>query len=691
MNCHEEEKKLLDDLKKIKVFFIDSSNILINLYKEIKKSDSKINVIIKNKNIISLFFTVLVFIFGIFGFYLQDKNIIDSILSTISLFGLSFPNTLKYETPIDVLSSLMVFFSAILAAITLFLVAVLYFLKDSLEKKYIKDISKKNHTVLFGLGEINRSFLNTIKDEKKKEIIIVESDLKNRYIEDFRKKDFVILLADGLTDTTFDIINFKTTENIIIAIGEDRHNIELAKRIIDKYTIDDGEVKIIIHIMNKELDILFHTQFIQKNDKQINIKSFSFYEEVAKNLFKKYEIDGNTTKYINSSISFKTIVIGDGVLLERVLYHIALLSHLPNENKHIVYIVGKNADELFVKIQKELYYRKEKQSFPHLEIIPSNLDKDKLDFYSDAIWHLDDLVNVIVAYDEESKNLDLAVSLYNRIYLQKAIDKIYIPNVLFGIYDEMVLSRLVDDNKSEFNNFYTYGALDEILNYIELIEEESNILGKLIHYDYEGYLENGKYSPNKLINYKAINKQISETEKEKNDIDHFLEMNRKWYDNANYNDKLSSIEQSKMIDLKLKSLSLKKEKALDKIDINELIKSNRLIFDSKLDEKFNGRYSFPNEFDSTNFKKLIRMEHNRWNSYHWINGFKYDHGEKEKFEKEEKDMRKKKKIHDCLIPLEKFDKESIKNTIIYDIYSFMHIPNYLAELGYKIIPYDEFE
>lgn len=82
---------------------------------------------------------------------------------------------------------------------------------------------------------------------------------------------------------------------------------------------------------------------------------------------------------------------------------------------------------------------------------------------------------------------------------------------------------------------------------------------------------------------------------------------------------------------------------------------------------------FPRDYD-TLFEKLIRCEHNRWNAFHYLNGWKYA---------PQKD--KKSKRHSCLKPLEEFVEPDLQITVLYDIYSILYIPNYLANIGYQLI------
>ncbi|MEA2018927.1 MAG: NAD-binding protein [Campylobacterota bacterium] len=639
---------------------------------DIKDSRNKIHAIIKHKNTISGLLAISTIVFGTIGHIIEGEHPFESILLSIKIFGLNFPTNFD--------SNILLLIAGLTGTITIFLLAIVFFIKDFFEKKLVKDIFSDNHTAVFGLGEINRSFLNSfdLKNDKTKieKIVIIESNPNNVYLEDYKQKGFGIFVGDVFSPKTLELFKFENMDHSIIALGDDRHNIEFSKMVLDNYK-DETPIKLVVHIQNKDLEVLFHSKFINNEKSNIHIKTFSFYEEVAKNLFKKHSVDGNSLDYIESNKDYKSIVLGDGELIEKIVYQIALLSHLPNENKHIVYIVDKKADELLVRIEKALYYKKE--NFPTFKLKAVNLDKDRLDFYENSLWHKYNLVNVIVAFDEEGKNLDTAVELYNRTYLSKAIDKTKMPKIIFGMYDEMLLSEIVNTNKEEFNNFYTYGNVKDILSHQELIDEETDQIAKLVN---NGYGD--EYNKDKLGQDKK-------------------KIKNKWYNTARFSDKLSSIAQAKHIDMKLKSMGFDRIKCeCDDYKKDDLLKHNQKLMLAKLiedreaiclDEGSLIRYSkelekvwsgseyevqyFPQKFENL-FEKMIRMEHNRWNAYHYLNGWKY-----------EDEKVKAKKEHDCLMPLKDFDKDSIKITVIYDIYSFLYIPNYLAETGYKIVDYKE--
>lgn len=544
-------------MKRIIVFFKDYFKQLYETFIDIRESNNRMYTIILNKGIISSFLVLLAILFGTIGEVCRGNNFINAFFTALQLFALSLPD--KEPKAINFLTGIAFLF----ALATISLIAVVITLKDFFEKRITKNIMNNHYSVIFGLGEINRGFLNNIQNNKEQRAstLIIEKDPSNKFIEEYRQKGFGVLIGNSY-DIKYD---YQNMQYAIIAFGEDRYNIDFARKIIQDYNDDKNDLKLIVHIENKDLEILFHTKFIDTNEKKINIKTFSFYEEVAKDLFNKHNIDGNTTKYMESNKEFKSIVIADGFLLEKIIYQIALISHLPNENIHTVIIVDKKADQLLIKVKKALYYKE--QNFPTLKLEAINLDKNNLEFYESDIWQVNttdsNLVNIIIGYDDEKRNLDMVVELYNRIYLKQAIDKLNMPKILFGIFNELLLSSLIDENKDEFNNFYTFGNICHTLNYAELIDEESNKIAQLINHGY-----GDEYDSSKLG---------QDDEKVK----------KKWFENSKFSDKLSNLAQAKHLDIKLKSMGLRKVKSKKKyLNEKDLLKINQqVILDKFIEER----------------------------------------------------------------------------------------------------------
>ncbi len=668
------------------------------------KAHDIIYFILKHKQYSIIFLAVLTIAFGTWGFYEKDKHPVTGIISSIKMFGLDLPN-LWVEINWQILTAI------VFAIITISFFAMMIFIRDSYQKYRVIDIFSRHHNVVFGMGGVSLSFLNSIVDQKNQlGTVIIESDSNNKNIEEYRKKGVGVIIADALKDKTLDKLDLIKMRNAVIALGNDRVNIELAKKLIDLRSAQyekqkhkkqiDIPLKLIVHIQNRDLDILFHQEFILPDENlKIDLKTFSFFQEVAIDLFENYDLDGKSSKFINSDEDFCSILMGNGILVKDILYQMAQLSHLPNENVHTVYIVDKDSDKLIVELKKYLYYNE--NNFPNFKLVVEKLDSKSLDFFSHSLWQKENIANVIIAYDNEAENLDLAIELFNRTYIGNLKD-INMPSVLFAIFDQKLLAEIINGEKKSFDNFFAFGNSDNVLSFNNLINEEGFKIAKLINSDY-----GDEYNPEGLAF--DINKA-----------------NKKWYNRNKYHNKISSIAQANHIDIKLKAMGLMKQKANDVNTTKErLLSQNRQVISKLFDEdrealgigdaelklyskelhKFynciNNHHSFkvmyfPNSY-ATLFEKMIRMEHNRWNAFHYLAGWEYEEikvvgkfknsCEKKEWEDAKKKENKMKKKHDCLLPIQDFKNDNIRITIIYDIYSFLYLPNYLAETGYAIVPW----
>lgn len=87
------------------------------------------------------------------------------------------------------------------------------------------------------------------------------------------------------------------------------------------------------------------------------------------------------------------------------------------------------------------------------------------------------------------------------------------------------------------------------------------------------------------------------------------------------------------------------------------------------------------------------MEHNRWNTFHYLNGFNAMEFVSKKEKKKMQNIYEAKKIHMCLVKFDDFKKRSDELLELgftegeFEGYDFMineHIPLILANAGYKI-------
>lgn len=644
-------------------------NYINNDYKKFKKgldsSEDKWHFIVYyfyNSISIKIYLSLLTIIFGTIGFLGEGEGLFLSLLKSLKMFTLDFPFE-KLST------NIFLFISAILSTLTVFSTVLFAFFKDIINKRISKNILNKNHTIIFGLGTINRTYLDSLI--KASDVVIIESDTNNNYIEDYRARGFGFIIGDILSQEQFDVLNYNTMDKAIIALGNDRTNIELAVKIIEnlKDRKVETDTRLIIHIGNPELKALFHKNFINPQNSEsikVDIKTFSFYEECSKNLFDNHL--PITKNIIEKSDSYSSIVHGTGELSLSIIKDLLLLSNLPNKNQHKIYLLNRDSSSFFEKVQLITNYSKEK--FPFVEFVVLDVDPNTIEFYNQKVFKENNLLNIYICNEKEENNLNIAVQLHERVFLKTLKLK---ARVYFAMFNEYSLSKKINTNKDIFKSFYTFGNNSEIFSAEKLNDEEGYLISKLIH---NGYGDK--------FNRELKNINI-------NDLNH------KWFKSSSYSDKLSNIAQAKHLDIKLLSLGLKKVKNENKTK-SYLLKDNQKIFDSILiplmrevgiDYSFIHKYSLeldkfwsgkpfsvmymPKEFKNL-FESLIETEHERWNSYHYINGWEYN-----------KIKIKENKLHDCLKPLEDFVEPELQITLLYDIYSILYIPNYLAEAGFELV------
>ncbi len=623
--------------------------------------------IINNKGIISSIFAILAFGFGLVGYVesLKAKEFMSATVNVFALFGLNFPK--KEEL------NFWIFLASVFAMGTIFLPAILFFFKDAINKQIFLNRSNKEHIAVFGLGKISRTLLeDCIYDN----VIIIEQ--KELYAEEYREKGFGVKVGDAFNpDFLENSLNFEKMKYAIIAFGDDKLNIEFAKKIITQYRKQNIKtpIKLIVHINNRNFSRLFGKNVILGNaNGMINIKTFSYYEECARDLFSKHDIDGDTLEYMNSSKPLDTVLSGDNELIKNIVYKIVSLSHFPNKNKHTLHIVHKDASKLLKELKEYINYGEDngREKFPTIELNAIDLDYKTLEFYTHNIWQKENVENIIVCYDDESINIDLGTTLHDRVYLADTIDNKKVPKIIMAVYDELDFSHSINANRCEYKNMFIFGNQKDIVNKEHLLNETIDNISKLIH---KGYGD--EYNPEYL-------------ERDKEALD------KKWFDSARFSDKLSNISQARHLDIKLKALGLRKilcnENEQELLEhnremLNSILENERNISDEDLKKyskeitKFYKGQEFKVDFweklkEDNLFNKLLNMEHDRWIAYHYLEGWKYS-----------KIKNKDKKEHNCLIPLNEFNEKELQITAIYDMYSFLYIPNYLAQTGYKIVPY----
>ncbi|MCX6051040.1 MAG: NAD-binding protein [Campylobacterales bacterium] len=615
---------------------------------------------------------------SIIYFLLENKPLTLAIVA-VAAFIVRFLLGIQSGSAVDALSQALGFASIMSAS----MIAILLYFKDAVNMQLVKRISESGHAVVFGLGEVSTAFLTNESTNNSSNYIIFEKSTQNENIEQFRKAGMGVVQGNAFDTEHLEKLNFETMDYAIVALGNDRLNIELSIMIIDHYKEKqiNTPIKIIVHIINQDLNALFHQKFVApeaNKEHKIDIQTFSFYEEAAESFFENNFIDGESNEIMQSYEDYHIAVVGNGELAMNIIYQATKIAHLPNENKLHVHIVDKDAKAFKQRVIKR-YSGIEK--VVSLEAV--KLDDETLEYFEQKeLWHKKNLTHVIVCYDDEEKNIKIATDLFNKTYLSAAIDGALKTRINFAIFNAYKMSAKIDADEESFKQFFTFADIKDICTRENLLDEKTDLIAKLVHKTYAD-----EYAPNALydLNDKAVDKE---------------EIHNKWYEYSKLSDKLSSIAQSKHIPMKLKALGLKSVPSYK--SPKELIEYNRKIFDAVLQEErdslgltdaFLQEYSkelpkiwgsdedkksinilyFPKEYKSM-LEKLTRTEHNRWNAFQYLNGWTYNEV-----------TSKPKKEHACLLPLSEFEKHELQLTVIYDLYSILYIPNYLANAGYEII------
>lgn len=620
----------------------------------------------KKKVVLPLIFSIG-FVLAFLGFFIIEKNhLFASLTNSLQMLILNLPSEYSSSNILFLISSLLIGFGFFYAILTIFF-------KEIINKINILKIKKSNCIYVFGLGYINQSFL---RDNNVKNAIIIEEDENNKFLDEFREKGFGIIVQNVL-NSNLNMHNFENMEYGIIALGDDIKNLDFAISLIQiLIDLENGKPKrLIIHIENDQIKELFQSllNLDDLNKEKIDIKTFSFFEECSNDLFDKYSFISN--RKIQTDEEINSLIIGNGNLALNIIKDLILLSNLPNKNNHNIYILDEKADEFYEKFELKTSYSKEK--FPTINIIPINISNKNINYFKQDLFTDKNLSNIYICYDDDQINLNLSLELNDKILIKKDINaNIFL--ALFNSYN-FLNEKSKEKKKSEIiDKFIVFGNKKEIFSKNRLIDEENYLISKSIHYGYGD-------------EFKRENLILDEQS-----------LNEKWFNIDKYSDRLSSIAQAKHINIKLQALGLHKRKSEQ--FKGDLLEKNIQIFDEILNpllEKSNINYDFiqdaslelgkvwskqeyevkyfPKEY-KTSFEKLIECEHERWNAFHYLNGWEYS-TEKEK----------SKKLHNCLKPFYEFKEPKMQMTILYDIYSILYLPNYLANAGYEIIKFDDNE
>jgi len=575
----------------------------------------------------------------------------------------------------------LIYISGLLTVYVLFKTVVELYIKFFKQDMILRRIQNKgNHVIVIGLGESNRVYIDSELQGGNKNIIVVEYDKSNLYLEKY-KEEIGVIIGDGKDINILENANYNNCKHVVVSTANDMINIEIAMQLLS-LNIDR---KIFIHIEDRNLRYLYKKGGILSGK---NIKVYSYYEDSARELFSKYDIDGENQEIIASNKPYAIAVVGDTAMAYEVIAQACIMGQLPNENELTIYCLDENAKKFQSNV--ELYFP-EIMQVPNVIVKYVEIDPNSKIFYKHEVWN-HALTNIIVCFEEDQKNLDISSNLINLVFAYDIADKKMRTNILLSMFDNYNLNNVIKNNYEVFRYLYSFGNINDINAQEYVISGErdkvaiavdfvyNNIGVKIKDYDkyiytYYLYLEDNKYKKGLCVKEKI--------KKEKNDLiikkynnNGFIETNDSNWSNLSYFQKESNRAVADQMKMKLKYLGLSIIKS-DEENKYLLFKNNARLFNSmEKDELI-----------------LAKMEHNRWNAFHYINGYSKINFVSKKDKKDLEETHEIKKQHMCLVDFSEFKKRKNEldalgyNSGQFEGYDFMinkYIPLILANAGYAI-------
>ena len=506
-------------------------------------------------------------------------------------------------------------------------------------KNFLFLTKANNHTVICGLGNMGFTLAKDIlKNHKEIQLLILENNAKNPYIEEIESMGAVVIMGDAMNSYLLKKIKAYKASEVILLTGKDIVNIEIASELAQVLKESKSQTKIHIHLDSRDnYDLLSSNIFKdQKSGKEIDIKSFSIYDLVAQTLFMKHPLGCNVDTLDNGVV--KVAIVGYDKVAEALLYRTLNLGHFYNQKPIEITIFDENIEDKKRTIQK---------SYPMLE------DKEnsiywKIDYKDETELYLCDSIayTQIIFCDKDMENSFTDAMRLKRLKSSELI-KNNIQIYLFGDIYQDLTKVLKEDGKGAINIF---GLLQKICSYDVIINEKFDAMAKETDRRY-----------NQLHGYEANWDKLSAFKKDSNRM------------------------QVEHLPIKLKVINnfLSQKKRFNEYEkIKEQAKTKwfkyetKIIWDNLQDAKILAE-SIPLDV----LDRLARVEHNRWNAFHILNGWKKKDIPADSQTKITQD--KVLKLHPCLVSWDKLDSVSKNHQHDYksdDIETVMRISDMTKHL-----------
>lgn len=406
---------------------------------------------------------ILVVLFAFLGHSVENGlNIFKSAYQTLALLLGNYD--FRETSPVGSL------FLYVAVALTPFFYAGVFIklLGKKLRLWYFLKFHSKDHIVICGLGDMGFALAKDIlSNHASEKLLAVDINSSNENLNSICRLGAFAVTGDAIDAKVLDKINIAQAKKIILLTGNDVSNLEILNAISKKLNV---KADIYIHLESKE-NYEFLPSFKKEggnaintqNNKAINIKSFSVYDNAAQTLFMKHPIGENVDTMNDDDSSVNFAIVGFDAVGLSVLYRALNLGHFFNGKPLNVTVFDSNPEE-----KKANFLKLYPISLKAGGIINWNIDfkYDGEIFNSDGIKGFDQIVFCKTSVQESLADIARIVKNQSK-YLNKNQQFFIFTDKHDGIKDIANEIKSSDAKK----NIVAFGSFSQICSYDVIVNE----------------------------------------------------------------------------------------------------------------------------------------------------------------------------------------------------------------------------
>lgn len=504
--------------------------------------------------------------------------------------------------------------------------ALTLFFRDQAQAFQLKSISK--HIIICGLS--HKGYLLTQRFlEAQAQIVVIERDEDNDWVEICRQQGVIVLTADARQPLTLQKAGIQRARALIAVCDDDAVNAEIMQHARQLSQNRPGEaLTCLVHLVDPRLyELLKVNELSAHTDESFRLEYFNIFERGARLLLSDFPpFHGK---------SHTLLVVGVGWMGENVVIQATRLwreTH-PNGNEKLhLRLVDRNAKAITSKLFFRYPPLSRYCSIEPIEIDVHSPEFEKADFLFESSLTSPSSANppptsvgmIYICLDNDTLGLHTALSLQNRIR-GKAVP------VIVRMTEKGGLSTLINQAASSdrplhaegiFGNLHSFSLLDRTCT-TDLLLGTHEILARALHESYLAQQEKAGVRPvdnPQMIPWEHLPEPYKESNRRQ--VDHFLQK-------------------------------------LEGVDC-------WIVKDTNWDEPLL-------QFTDSEIEQMAMMEHKRWCSEKFNQGFTYAPGEKTP------------RTHPDLVEWEKLSEDSKKKnrSFVRDIPVFLQRENLRVERAKK--------